>query len=191
MGGMPEGCSWAEEVARQRLESLGNRWLHVLGVGRRAEEISDAFALGDALALKAAAYLHDIGYAPDLRRTGAHQLDGAYFAHDLGIDDRIVNLIAHHSESRYELSLRGLQAALSEFRRESSLVYDALVYCDLTTSPQGALVSVRARLDEVRERYEPGGLILEALHLATPELMAAVRRTEELLRRRGLAALLA
>lgn len=187
---MKRDCCWAREASRRHLEALGERWLHVRGVGQRAAQISVAFTTEDALALTASAYLHDIGYAPGLHRTGAHQLDGAYFARDSGVDDRVVGLIAHHSESRYELTLRGLHAALSEFPQESSPVYDALVYSDLTTGPQGGFVNASVRLAEVRMRYQPGGLILEALRLATPDLMAAVARTEDMLCSNGLAALL-
>ena len=54
----------------------------------------------------AAAYLHDIGYAPELRRTGLHQLDGARYIRSHGAE-RVARLVAHHSEARFEIRLRG------------------------------------------------------------------------------------
>ena len=57
-------------------EPLPRRWAHVQGVAARA--LSLAPVLGaDAGLLEAAAWLHDIGYAPGLAVTGLHALDGA------------------------------------------------------------------------------------------------------------------
>jgi hypothetical protein len=43
---------------------------------------------GTALRLRAA-YLHDVGYAPDLVTTGFHLLDGARYLRSLGAGDRL------------------------------------------------------------------------------------------------------
>jgi putative nucleotidyltransferase with HDIG domain len=151
--------------------------------------VCEILAESEREALVAAAYLHDVGYAPELRKEGVHQLDGAHFARSIGVDDRVVNLIAHHSEARFEVALRGRAEALSEFVREESAVSDALTYCDLTTGPTGRLVNVGARLAEVRQRYEAGGVVMRALEEATPRLLAAVARTERRLRAAGLGSL--
>src|SRR5262245_3547667 len=77
------------------------RWHHVLGVGRKAKMVSKLVLQEcsvDREVLVAAAYLHDIGYASGLRRTGLHQLDGARFVRGLG-DERLACLVAHHSEA--------------------------------------------------------------------------------------------
>src|SRR2546421_1720240 len=55
---------WAEEQARSLLSPLGDRWLHTKGVVERAQEVGQAFNEEDRVLLMAAAYLHDIGYAP-------------------------------------------------------------------------------------------------------------------------------
>ena len=74
--------------------------------------------------LVAAAYLHDIGYAPDLQRTGLHQLDGAHYLRSLGAE-RLARLVAHHSEARFEIRLRGFGEELAAYKREESWVSDA------------------------------------------------------------------
>ena len=45
----------------------------------RARQVSEAFNEDDRCCLIAAAYLHDIGYAPALQQTGFHPIDGAMF----------------------------------------------------------------------------------------------------------------
>ncbi|MBV9706717.1 MAG: HD domain-containing protein, partial [Chloroflexi bacterium] len=129
------------ESSEYFLASLGNRWLHVQGVAERARQISKAFNTDDAIHLLAAAYLHDIGYAPTLKDTGFHPIDGAYYVRSLGYH-RLASLVAHHSESRFEARLRGLEHLLDEFPRERSAVADALTYCDQTTGPTGLHVSL-------------------------------------------------
>lgn len=45
--------------------------------------------------LQTAAILHDIGYSPDIVRSGFHALDGAVFLRARGVDAEIVSLVAH------------------------------------------------------------------------------------------------
>jgi hypothetical protein len=124
--------------------------------------------------LIAAGYVHDIGYASGLKRTGLHQLDGARFISNLG-DQRLAALVAHHSEARFEVELRGYESELAEYPREDTTVYDALVYCDLTTGPDGTSMTFEDRIHEVHQRYGEGD-ISRALHIAEPYLKAAIDR---------------
>ncbi|ETB45481.1 phosphohydrolase, partial [Mycobacterium avium 10-5560] len=64
--------------------------------------------------LVAAAWLHDIGYAPSVRRTGFHPLDGAEFVRSAGFGKLVASLVAFHTGAHVEASERGLQG-LSEF----------------------------------------------------------------------------
>jgi hypothetical protein len=150
----------------------------------RARQISKAFHPDDAAYLIAAAYFHDIGYAPALKSTGFHPLDGAYYVRSLGYQ-RLASLVAHHSESRFEARLRGLEPALDEFPRERSAVADALTYCDQTTGPTGQQFTLKERVAEVLQRYGEASVVSQALHLALPYLSLAVARTEQRLRKRG------
>ena len=72
-----EAAERARDLARLLLaESLPRRWSHSQGVGLKAEAV--AYLVGDqAEDLVRSAWLHDVGYAPDVVRTGLHQLDGA------------------------------------------------------------------------------------------------------------------
>jgi HD superfamily phosphodiesterase len=123
---------WAAAEAERLLSPLGDRWTHVRAVGECAREVSAVLDQEDRPYLVAAAYLHDIGYAPDLQRTGLHQLDGASYIRSLGAE-RLARLVAHHSEARFEIQLRGFATELATYEREESSVSDALTYCDLTT----------------------------------------------------------
>ena len=58
-------------------EELPRRWRHVRSVARRARWVAKKLSLSDDLV--AAAWLHDIGYAPELVDTGFHPLDGARY----------------------------------------------------------------------------------------------------------------
>jgi hypothetical protein len=58
-------ASWAQLLARALLqEPLPRRWAHVQGVAARARSLAPVLG-ADADLLEAAAWLHDIGYAPD------------------------------------------------------------------------------------------------------------------------------
>jgi hypothetical protein len=132
--------------------------------------------------LVAAAYLHDIGYAPNLQRTGLHQLDGARYLRSLG-PERLACLVAHHSEAWFEIRLRGFGDELAAYKREESWISDALTYCDLTTGPTGLPMTFEDRVTEVEQRYGEGDIV-DALRQATPYLLDAIERTEDRLRQR-------
>jgi putative nucleotidyltransferase with HDIG domain len=79
---MDTQASWAQHLARALLqEPLPRRWAHVQGVAARARSLAPVLG-ADADLLEAAAWLHDIGYTPDLATTGLHQLDGARYLRD-------------------------------------------------------------------------------------------------------------
>src|SRR5262245_37642981 len=172
-------------LADERLaEPLPRRWTHVQAVGRKAERIGPLF-LGepDAEALAAAAWLHDVGYSPDVAETGFHPLDGARWLRRQGFDERVVGLVAHHSCAHLEAAERGLAEELaSEFTREESAVADALWYADMTTGPDGQDFEVTVRLDEIQVRYGTEHLVTRFILKATPEIVGAVARTEQRLK---------
>jgi hypothetical protein len=158
---------------------LPRRWSHVRGVGKKAERIGPAFAPNDAAALAAAAWLHDIGYAPDLVDTGFHPLDGARWLRSRGVDARVVGLVANHSCALVEAAERGLSETLAnEFPAEDSPVADALIYCDLTTGADGLSLTVEDRLAEIRSRYGAGSVVARFVDRAEDHLCSAVRRTQ-------------
>lgn len=168
----------AAQAAQQHLESaLPRRWRHVQAVALKAGRLS-LIVGDDADVLTAAAWLHDIGYAPGLVDTGFHALDGARWLLREGFDRRLAGLVAHHSCAAYEASERGLGEVLaSEFPREQSATSDALWYADMTTGPDGQDLAVEARLAEIRERYGPDHLVTRFWEKAEAPLLEAVQRT--------------
>lgn len=105
---------WAEHLAQVLLkEPLPRRWAHVQGVATRARSLAPVLG-ADADLLEAAAWLHDIGYAPGLAVTGLHALDGARYLRDAQhADAMLCQLVAHHSYAIIEADERGLADILS------------------------------------------------------------------------------
>jgi hypothetical protein len=168
---------WAASEAARLLRPLEARWRHVRGVVAQADRVAPVLAASERPWLLAAAYLHDIGYAPELVATGLHAIDGALWLRAQR-HERLARLVAHHTGARFEARLRGLGAAIAGFEHEQSPTDDALTYCDLTTSPSGARVSVEQRLTEIERRYGEGHAVSVAMRRARPSLLEAVRRTE-------------
>ena len=175
--------SWARDLAEQLLsEPLPRRWAHSQGVGRRAESLADVLG-DDAELLAAAAWLHDIGYAPGLAKTGLHHLDGARYLHDVaGADPRICSLVAHHSCGCIEARNRGMHAVLeAEFAPVGGLLADALTYSDMTTTPDGQATDVEDRLSEILERYADGTVVFDSISEASPYIIDAAHKVSRLM----------
>ena len=85
---------WAAGYAEELLAPLGDRWAHVQGVVRQAQEVAAVLPAEEREVLVAAAYLHDLGYAPALVETGSHALDGACHLRALG-HERLDGLVAY------------------------------------------------------------------------------------------------
>lgn len=176
----------AWEIARRKLEApLPRRWSHVRAVAAKAQAVSAAVPPQDRDVLVASAWLHDVGYSPDLVDTGFHSLDGGRWLRREQFDDRIAGLVAHHSCAWLEAEARGLDDVLvAEFPREDSPVADALCFSDMTTGPDGQDFEVLDRLAEIRSRYGPDHLVTRFIIRAEPEMVAAVRRTQQRLTER-------
>lgn len=165
---------------RQLAKALPRRWEHVQAVAAKAGRVASVLRPEDRPVLVASAWLHDIGYAPTVRDTGFHPLDGARWLRDHGWDARIAALVAHHSCALTEADERGMADDLvDEFPREDSDVTDALWYADMTTGPDGQDFDVLDRLAEIRSRYGPDHVVTRFWARAEPEIVAAVRRVEQ------------
>lgn len=166
-------------AVRHLLEADRHRWAHSEGVALVGGAITDAVPEGERLLLVEAAWLHDIGYAPELVETGFHPLDGARYLRSVGAPDRLCCLVANHTNAWVEASARGFAYELAqEFPAEDSPLADALTFADLTTGPTGSPVTVEERIAEILERYEPGHVVHESIRRAAPDLIATVRRVE-------------
>jgi hypothetical protein len=169
-------AAWAQDLARTLLaDALPRRWAHVQGVAARARTLKSSVGL-DADLLEAAAWLHDIGYLPELAATGLHGLDGARHLRDVQhAEPLLCRLVAHHSCAVIEAEERGLADDLRrEFAPPPQPLADALTFCDMTTSPDGEQVHVTRRLAEIHDRYGSGHLVSRSIRRATPLILQAV-----------------
>lgn len=166
MLGRPQHIKGAQELL-----VAGSRMEHVTDVVRRAEMwFPGLLHVGDAAAL------HDVGYAPSLRRTGMHALDGARWCADHGVSTAVVNLVAWHTGAWYEARERGLVTELERYPRPGQEALDALTLCDLTSSPTGEEVDVLSRLGEILGRYANDHPVHRAVTRSQDELVLACRR---------------
>jgi hypothetical protein len=172
---------WAERVADEHLAPLEERWQHTRRVVERARSFAGVLSPDELDVLVAAAYLHDVGYAPELADSGFHPLDGARFVRAAG-HERLARLVAHHSASEAEAEERGYAEELAEFPVEESLVARALTYCDLTTAPDGDRVEASARLAELAERLGERDPAVRAVRREAARLRSVVDEMESLLR---------
>jgi len=169
-------AAWAQDLARTLLASaLPRRWAHVQGVAARARSLAPSLG-PDAGLLEAAAWLHDIGYLPELAVTGLHGLDGARYLRDVHhAEPMLCRLVAHHSCAIIEAEERGLAHILNrEFDPPPRPLADALTFCDMTTSPDGEHVHVHNRLAEIHDRYGSAHLVSRSIRRATPLILEAV-----------------
>jgi HD domain len=168
----------AQDIARMLLENpLPRRWAHVQGVAATARTLAPILG-GKTDLLTAAAVLHDIGYTPSLAASGFHPLDGARYLRDVEHADAIMcRLVAHHSCAIIEADERGLAGELArEFKPAPRDLADALIYCDMTTGPDGQRMPIEQRLADIRARYGPTDLVTRALARSAPQLEAATSR---------------
>ncbi|GAA2750151.1 HDIG domain-containing metalloprotein [Amnibacterium kyonggiense] len=165
-----------------RLRDGGQRWRHTQAVAARAGQAAHLFSSNDAEALVAAAWLHDVGYAPQLNRHGFHPVDGAeHVRHRLGWPG-VAGLIAQHSGARFVAHSRGLGHLLRPFAESrfwSGPVADALTWADQTTGPDGRRVTVEDRIDEMLQRHGTDSPNARSNTERAPALVEAVRATEE------------
>lgn len=179
---------WSRSLAATYLqipEFEDRRWRHVQAVGAKAEHIAAAFGADGAMVI-ASAWLHDIGYAPSVKRTGFHPIDGAMRLDELGADARLSGLVANHSGAALEAELRVLQEEMRRYPDDADAVRDALWACDMTTSPVGEEVDFEERLREITERYGADHTVPRAIAAAGDEIRAAIRRTRGRVRAAGI-----
>lgn len=146
-------AAYCESVAREFVEPLGDRLRHVQGVAQTATTWSQG--VPESSFIVGSAWLHDIGYAPELYRTGMHAIDGALFLDLAGAPKEIVSLVAFHTGAEFEAEERGLIDKIIQFDRPRQDWIDALILADLLTGSGGERVTVCQRLDEIFQRYEP------------------------------------
>ena len=167
---------WAKSQAERLMAPLGDRWVHVQAVARAARGVATVLPAEERDLLVAAAFLHDVGYAPSLNRLGFHAVDGARFLRAEG-KERLARLVAHHSGAGFEAEERGLVQELAAFPDQDGPVMDALTFADMTTGPVGQPMTLEERIGEIQRRYSPDDPVHRAIVRSRPLLQAAIDRT--------------
>lgn len=180
----------ALELAEDLLDGDASRWRHTRAVAARAAEAVAVLPADHAPVLLAAAWLHDIGYAPAVRDSGFHPLDGAQYLTACGWQPLVAGLVAHHSGARHVAHVRDLDQKISAYDDPASWqgpLADALTWADQTTGPDGREVDVHTRIADMLRRHGPDSPNARAHPLRGPELQRAVADTEDrlLVRRAG------
>lgn len=142
----------ARSLAASLLRSQPQRFRHVEGAARAAAHVSARLPDVHRDAVIAAAWLHDIGYAPELQRTGFHPVDGAAYLREGGWDDSIVRLVAHHSHCQLIAPYYGADTHLTAYAPIPGITADVLTFADLVSGVDGSGVTVADRIAELRAR---------------------------------------
>ncbi len=170
-------AAWAQDL----LAGQTGRWAHTCGVAQVAADVAARIRDLDGDLLVAAAWVHDIGYAPSLARSGFHHLDGAAALAAKG-ELELAGLVAHHTSGDAEAEARGLTTQLQSFDAPSELMAAALAYCDLHADPRGVPTELDRRVAEVEVRYGPRHPVTRGLLAALPRLREQVDLIEARLR---------
>jgi putative nucleotidyltransferase with HDIG domain len=168
----------ARTVAGMLLRDLPERWAHSAGVAAEAARVAVTIDPADRELLVVAAWLHDIGYSPELHYTGFHPLDGATYLWQHGWPKRICGLVAHHSGAVFVARAHGLDTALDRYPCEQSPIADALTYADQTVGPGGQPMTLDERMAEMLARRGPDSPQARAHPQREPYLRAAAARVE-------------
>ncbi|WAX55117.1 HD domain-containing protein [Jatrophihabitans cynanchi] len=125
----------------------------------------------DAELVTAAAWLHDVGYSPDLVQTGFHPLDGARWLRTKGVAESVCRLVAWHTSAFAEATERGMtNLLLAEFPRPDEKSLRVLTWADLTSSATGQPCTVEERVAEILARYPSHSPVYRTITAARAEL---------------------
>ena len=181
----PQIVASAADLTRSILYFNPDRLAHSQAAARHAELLALAVDQESAPLLVAAAWLHDIGYAPGLRDTGYHPIDGARHLQRLGWPSAICNLVAHHSGARFVATVLQLDRQLDPYPFSQDALSDALTVADQTTGPRGEAMTVEERMSDMLRRHGPNSPNGLAHPLRERYIRAAATRVAERLESRG------
>lgn len=161
--------------------TLPRRWAHTRRVATTAATLLEGLPVvaTDADLAVAAAWVHDIGYAPTLAVTGFHPLDGAAWLDEHGWPPALTGLVAHHSLADLEAGYRGHATALAAYVDSPGLVRDVLWVADATSGPDGTPLTIDGRLAEVVQRYGPEHLVSRCMCDVAQAARAAASRLDD------------
>ena len=166
----------ARQLSEELLANDTDRWKHVQGVVGVAREVVNDLTSAEQDIVVAAAWLHDIGYAPALLDTGMHALDGALHLARLSLPADLVGLVAFHTGAVFEAEERGLHEAMAMFTAPPADLLDRLTVADLSVGPEGQRVAPAERIEEILDRYDPHDPVHRAVTRSRADLLRAVER---------------
>jgi hypothetical protein len=116
--------------------------------------------------IKLAGLLHDIGKFPSLEKSGFHPLDGANW---LISQDcfRLAKLVGHHSGAQFYANVSGLELP---WQREESLTADVLDWVDMTTLPNGIVVTLEECRQDIRNRFDRNHPAVQSMEMAWQDM---------------------
>jgi hypothetical protein len=176
----------AADLAEYLLRENRERRRHSEAVAERAMLLTAAVPDEETPLLVAAAWLHDIGYADQLRQVGFHPLDGGLHLRELGWPDAVCALVAHHSGARFVATVRGVDDQLAQFEHRDHLMSDALTVADQTVGPEGRSMTVSERMADVLSRHDPDSPNAKAHPERRPYLLSAAARVADRLEKAGI-----
>ena len=170
----------ARETAGRLLGFESPRFAHSDRVAGQAACVRHLLTDPWRSALVEAAWLHDIGYAPELVESGFHPIDGARWLKSHGESPAVCSLVAWHTRARTEARLRGLEDALvTEFAAPPPAAQSALTWADLTSSPTGERWTPETRISDILLRYGPESLVHKATLANELDLLDDARSVAE------------
>ncbi|RHW23439.1 HD domain-containing protein [Nocardioides immobilis] len=169
----------ARALSARLLVGLPDRWRHTIAVAERARELTGAVNPADCEILCAAAWLHDVGYAPLIVDTGFHPLDGARYLDGEGWPSRLCGLVAHHSGALFVARTLDLGDQMAAYPDERSPVTDALAYADQTVGFRGEPLPIEERMADMLRRHGSGSANATAHRFRAPYLLAAAHRVQQ------------
>ncbi|MEY3734351.1 MAG: hypothetical protein RL347_1710 [Actinomycetota bacterium] len=149
----------ARALAADVLRDDTSAYEHASRTARLAASMSQGAPSTHPHEVTAAAWLHDIGYAPRLRRTGFHPLDGALFLINEGWPERIVRLVAHHSLAALEAPFYGVGHHFGVIEPVTGVDADILTTADLLGGAGDTPPSLAQRLEAMRSADEAADLV--------------------------------
>jgi len=163
----------AQSLARHLLGHDPRRLRHVAGTARAAGFVAAHVPDVHEDLVLSAAWLHDIGHAGHLARSGFHPLDGAVYLHEAGWDDDVVALVALHSHSRVVADHLGLGEAMAMFEAPVGLAADTLTFADVIAGSDGQGVSASRGLAQMLRAPHGGMDLPEAVREERYRLLTA------------------
>jgi putative nucleotidyltransferase with HDIG domain len=149
----------AEALTRRLLADDSDRLAHCRYAAAIAEAAADALDVQDGDVLVAAAWLHDIGYAPSVAHTGFHPLDGALHLASEGWPDQTVLLVAHHSYAAILAPYFEVEHQLAVLDHVPGDAEDILTYADLRSGPTGMGALPQQRIAAIRAQHAGGSVV--------------------------------